>query len=160
MLGLVVVFAIISIALTTNKRREKTNPRGKKEYNYEKKSAVLSKNEQEWYWRLVEALPRNVILAQVNMTSCINTKNDQASFGTISQKSLDFIICNKEMNIVAAVEIDDASHNSQSAMKRDNTKNQALDAAGIKLIRWKAMPVATKEEIIKKFANAILGRQQ
>ena len=51
---------------------------------------------------------------------------------------MDFVICNREdSSIVACIELDDSSHNSKSARKRDGEKNRALTDANIALFRVK-----------------------
>lgn len=57
----------------------------------------------------------------------------------ISQKHLDFVLCNPEtMEILFAIELDDSSHDSDEALKRDDFKDQALRVAGIWLLRFRA----------------------
>ena len=106
----------------------------------------LTENEQVMYWRLVRALPDHIVLAQVAMSRCIATKT-KAAFGTISQKSLDFVICDKSSAIIAAIEIDDETHRAKSRAKADATKDAALKAAGIRCIRWPAKNLPNEKEI-------------
>jgi hypothetical protein len=140
-IGVLAVFAAIA-----NKKGKSTN--SKIGYNYTSKSP-LSKNEQVMYWKLIEALPGYVVLAQVVLSSCVSAKG--AAFNTIRGSSLDFVICNKNLEVIAGIEIDDKSHSTPAAQKRDTTKNNAMEVAGIKLIRWPATPLPSIEEIQKAF---------
>lgn len=136
-----IVIAAISVALALLKKG-----RGKT-YRF-KKGRPLSNNEQAMYWKLVSALPEHAILAQVNMTSFLRAESHAARM-TISQKSIDFLVCDKAFHVVAAIEIDDRSHSRADRQKADKTKNAALEAAGIKLIRWPATPLPDSTEIVK-----------
>jgi very-short-patch-repair endonuclease len=53
---------------------------------------------------------------------------------------VDFVVCLPDSTIVAAVELDDASHGSPVRIARDDKKNKALQAAGIKLLRYANVP--------------------
>ena len=70
---------------------------------------------------------------------------------TIRGKSLDFLVCNKALEIVAGIEIDDRSHSRVDRKRADATKNQAMEAAGIKLIRWPATPLPSIQKIQEAF---------
>ncbi len=99
----------------------------------------LSQPEQVLYFRLVEALPDHIILAQVQLSRFLGVKkghNYQSWSNRINRMSADFVICNKDSSIIAVIELDDSTHNKASRQEADAKKNRALEAAGIKLIRW------------------------
>jgi hypothetical protein len=52
-----------------------------------------------------------------------------------SQLSVDFLIVKPDTSIVAAVELDDASHDRQDRRAADTRKAHALRSAGIPLLR-------------------------
>jgi hypothetical protein len=56
--------------------------------------------------------------------------------------SYDFLVCAKDSTVLAAVELDDRTHESASRILADAKKDRATAAAGIPLIRWnvKAIP--------------------
>ena len=107
---------------------------------------VLSVPEQVLYHRLVKALPDHVVLAQVQLSRFIGIsrgRDDRQSwFNRISQLSADFVICGKDFNVVAVVELDDSSHDSDHRRTTDQKKDDVLRAAGIPITRWrvKALP--------------------
>lgn len=116
---------------------------------YEKRP--LSQPEQAMYWKLIKALPECVVLAQVNFGSFIYTKGGTAkenyiNFNKMKQKRADFLICNKDFKIIAAVELDDSSHNKEKDEKRD----KALMEAGIATIRWNVGNLPGEKEIKEK----------
>lgn len=105
----------------------------------------LSKPEQILYFRLTEALPEHIILAQVQLSRFLGVKkghNYRSWSNRINRMSADFVVCNKDSSIVAAIELDDASHQKPDRQAADAKKDKALQAAEIKILRWqaKAMP--------------------
>jgi very-short-patch-repair endonuclease len=105
----------------------------------------LSNVEQALYFRLIDALPELIVLAQVPMSSFLRVRRGQTWsewHGRISQKSVDYLICERDFGIVVAIELDDSSHDSPARVHADATKSRALTAAGVTLVRWRttAMP--------------------
>ncbi|NOT67248.1 MAG: DUF2726 domain-containing protein [Methylophilaceae bacterium] len=104
----------------------------------------LSQPEQILYFRLIEALPEHIILAQVQLSRFLGVKkghNYQSWSNRINRMSADFIVCNKDSSIVAVIELDDATHQKPDRQAADAKKDKALDAAEIKIIRWQAKPM-------------------
>lgn len=78
--------------------------------------------------------------------------------GAISQKHLDFVLCEpRTTRIILAVELDDRSHEAPHRQRRDRFLNDTLQAAGIRLLRVKAR-AQYSAEIIRLLVNAALGR--
>lgn len=108
----------------------------------------LTPPEQEMYWKLIKALPEYIILAQVGFSGFLYTKDGRSKenyikFNNVKQKRADFIICDKNFEIIAAIEIDDSSHDKEKDEKRDI----ALLEAGITTIRWNVRKLPREEEI-------------
>lgn len=101
----------------------------------------LSQPEQVLYFRLREALPDHIILAQVQLSRFLGVKkghNHQSWSNRINRMSADFVVCSKDATIVAVIELDDATHQKPERQTADAKKDKALVAAEIKLIRWQA----------------------
>jgi hypothetical protein len=120
--------------------------------NLYRPKALMSPVEIEFYGRLTEALPEHFIFPQVAMGAILKPKttSDKREFhsirGTFAQKIVDFLVCDKSMNIVAIVELDDRSHNADKDDKRD----AMLKSAGYKTIRWQASNKPKIEDIAEK----------
>ena len=56
-------------------------------------------------------------------------------FAKISQKHVDFVICDEDCQVYFAVELDDSSHDTEKAKEKDLFKDRAFKAAGIPLKR-------------------------
>ena len=99
----------------------------------------LSNPEQVLYHRLVKSLPECVVLAQVQASRILGVKKG-ANFGVwnnrINRLSLDYVVCLKDATVVAAIELDDATHSRAARREADKRKARALESAGITLIRW------------------------
>lgn len=94
---------------------------------------VLSSRELETEKILQKELPEYVIRANMRLADVIQIPADQ--FKYMSGYHLDFVICNHEAEPVAAVELDDKSHDTEDGKRRDTNKNNWLEQAKIKLIR-------------------------
>ena len=78
--------------------------------------------------------------------------NWQSQFNRISAKHIDFVVCDSTtLRVVAAVELDDASHQSAAAKDSDRFKNEALAVSGIRLVRFSAKRSYTVEDILRHF---------
>jgi hypothetical protein len=106
---------------------------------------VLTRPEQVLYYRLVGALPDYIVLAQVQLSRVLGVKrgfNFMAWNNRIDRLSLDFLVCLKDSTAVAAIELDDPSHDRPDRQEADARKAFALRSAGVRLVRWstKALP--------------------
>jgi very-short-patch-repair endonuclease len=99
----------------------------------------LTAPEQVLYWRLIKALPQHVVLAQVQCSRVLGVKrgfNFNEWNNRINRLSYDFVVCRKDGSVVAAIELDDKSHESATRAEQDARKQRATEAAGLRLVRW------------------------
>jgi len=116
----------------------------------------LSQPEQVLYFRLVQALPEHIILAQVQLSRLLGVKkgnNYQAWFNRINRMSADFVVCNKDSSIVAVIELDDATHQKEDRQAADEKKDKALASANVRVIRWQARAIPDVANIQSVFMN-------
>jgi very-short-patch-repair endonuclease len=142
LLLLIVVIAVI-VAFAVLKAKSQGGTGGEVWPFYAKKP--LSQPEQVLYFRLIQALPEHIILAQVQLSRLLGVKkgnNYQAWSNRINRMSADFVVCNKDSSIVAVIELDDATHEREDRQAADAKKDKVLGAAGVQIVRWqaKAMP--------------------
>ena len=97
----------------------------------------LTPREQAMYFRLQAALPEHVILAQVAFSALLTTR-DRPTRSTFDRKVCDFVVCSKAFQVVAVVEVDDASHKGREAA--DAKRDAILAAAGYRVVRFKQVP--------------------
>lgn len=95
----------------------------------EPQNPLLSVPEQVLYQRLVQAVPQNIVLAQVQLMQALRFRRgkwDRSILNKFSQLSLDFLILGPDTTIVVAVELDDSSHSRSDRRDADERKNHAL----------------------------------
>jgi Protein of unknown function (DUF2726) len=109
------------------------------------RKATAFSTRQVLYHRLITALPEHIILAQVQVSRVLGVKkgfNFNEWNNRINRLSYDFVVCTKDLTVLAAVELDDKSHETRSCAETDGKKDRATTAAGVRLIRWnvKSLP--------------------
>ncbi|MGZ5033902.1 MAG: DUF2726 domain-containing protein [Usitatibacter sp.] len=112
----------------------------------------LSEREQVLYWRLRKVLPDQMILAQVAVSRILRVEKGhdfRTWLNRINRMTVDFLVCLPDGTIVAAVELDDSSHDVDERALADAKKTKALESAGIKLLRFREIP--TEQDLRKAF---------
>ena len=114
----------------------------------------LTDREQVLYWRLRRALPDLVVLSQVSLSRFLQVEsghNQLAWLNRINRMTIDFLVCLPDSTIVAAIELDDASHESGDRIAADLKKAKAIESAGLTLLRYREIP---SEEELRKAIGA------
>jgi len=117
----------------------------------------LSNFEQLLYFRLCKALPEYIVLAQVALSRILGVKkgnNFGEWFNRINRMSVDFVLCSKDLTIIAVIELDDSSHEKENRRVSDLKKDKALSSAGIRIVRWQAKSIPDEVAIKAMFASA------
>lgn len=137
---LVLVAIVIAVALfVAAKGRSGTDSEQGEWPFYAKKP--LSVAEQVLYFRLSKSLPEHIVLAQVGLSRLLGVKKGntfQTWYNRINRMTADFVVCRRDSSIVAVIELDDATHERDDRKTADAKKDKALNAAGIRVIRWQA----------------------
>lgn len=148
------VLAALAVAFVLVKRRASAGAGDAPWPFYAKKP--LSQPEQVLYHRLVAAMPECVVLAQVQLSRVLGVKkgfNFREWNNRIDRMSLDFVVCLKDSTIVAAVELDDKTHEKAARVEADAKKEKALSAAGIPLVRWNVSALPDENAIRLAFTK-------
>lgn len=117
---------------------------------------LLSQPEQVLYHRLVAAMPECMVLAQIQLSQVVGVKkgyNFHEWSNRINRMSLDFLVCLKDSTIVAAIELDDKTHERASRLDADAKKQRALSAAGVALVRWNVSALPDETAIRQALAK-------
>ncbi|EOX3447474.1 DUF2726 domain-containing protein [Vibrio cholerae] len=108
-------------------------------WRYKQITYLNSKAEQNFLNQINRKLPDNLsVMCKVRLADlCLPSDSSNiAAFNKVSRKHVDFVLIEKATSkIVCAIELDDKSHNSYGAMKRDREKDHALVSAGIPINR-------------------------
>ena len=122
-----------------------------KPWPLEAKRQLLTERERALYQRLVQSLPNHIVLAQVQLLQVLKFQTGRrtpAILNRFNQLSLDFLILGPDTSIVAAVELDDATHSREASRQADARKDHALKSAGVPLIRWNAKSLPDRVAIL------------
>jgi len=112
--------------------------------------APLSRPEQSLYWRLCEAFPDHIVLAQVAIAQLLEVEkvpNRRAVFNRYRQLVADFVVCTRAFGVVAVIELDDRSHQNSGRADADERKSAVLAAAGLLLLRFHVHALPTVGEL-------------
>ena len=132
LLVLVIVIGAVIFVIATLKDKK-----GTKERNPIKGKRILTMNEQPTFFRLREALPEHIVLAQVAFSAFMTAKGFPTR-NLFNRKVADFVVLDKSLNIVAIVELDDSSHNGKE--DKDADRDALIAEAGFRVIRYKRTP--------------------
>lgn len=130
---------------------------------YRKRSGLFSKAEINFLRSLEAAVDdRFRVFGKVRMEDVLEVagvsgKEWASARGRIKARHVDYVLCDaRSLEIVAAIELDDASHQSPKAKEADEFKNRAFEAAKLPLLRFEAragyLPATVRERI-----DAVLG---
>jgi len=144
---LISVLTLIAVIIRKLKNQKDCNPL--EVYPYEPKR-ILTSPEQVLFHRLLKALPEHIILTQVQYSGFLKVKDGfqhNKFHPKIRQKSIDFLVCNTDFTAIAAIELDEKSHDTEKRKLSDDFKNKAILESGLKLHRWRVEKIPSIEEI-------------
>lgn len=143
---LLLVMAVLAAVMASRKMKVRSGP---DEWPFFAKRP-LSPPEQVLYHRLVRALPECIVLAQVQCSRILGVKKGfsfHAWNNRINRLSYDFVICSTDATVLAAIELDDRTHERPARVKTDFKKEKATAAAGVRFIRWRVSALPDPLEI-------------
>ncbi len=139
-------------------------PRGKggEESPYQKEPTLFTPAERSFLGVLEQAIGNEVrIMGKVRVADVLkvrpglDAKARQSAFNRIQSKHLDFVACDpNDLSIRFAVELDDKSHDRTDRQNRDSFLDEAMEKAGLPIIRF----VAKKGYSVQEVSDAIAGR--
>jgi very-short-patch-repair endonuclease len=123
----------------------------------------LSRPEQTLYWRLCEAFPDHIVLAQVAIAQLLEVNdvpNRRAVFNRYRRLVADFVVCTRAFEVVAVIELDDRTHQNPGRASADERKSAVLGAAGLLLMRFNVRALPTAGELRSQLATAVPASSQ
>lgn len=135
-------------------------PGRKKRYPYFRRRLLMSDGEFAFYRALLFAVGEEfTVMSKVRAAAVIGCSRADwaAGYGApIAQKELDFILLKPGTScVMAAIELDDRSHERPDRRERDEFLNAAFAAAGVPLVRFKARRTYDPASIREAFAGLI-----
>ena len=87
-------------------------------------------------------------------------KNNLGSFNKISQRHIDFLLCEpSDITPVLGLELDDSSHSAEQSSEKDRFKNAVFQAAGLPLLRIPVQNTYDFRAIAFQIAKALRPRE-
>jgi len=130
-------------------------------YQYTKKKFLITRPEHKFFDLLIQIVGKNYyVFPQVSISSFLdhkfNKQNLGGAFAHIHQKSVDFVICDKNyIEPVLAIELDDKSHQREDRVKRDTDVNKLLHESNMPLIRFENHGSFDKNEITQRLSKVL-----
>ena len=116
--------------------------RKKAPLKYKRVQNLFTPSERKFYHLLQEVLPpKTVLFAKVRAADVILPESAKdrsrwrSAFNRVACKHFDYVVCNEKLEILCAIELDDASHNKEERRERDIFLNWACKSAGVPLLR-------------------------
>lgn len=111
---------------------------------------ILDRSEEEFFKRLVGALPDCYIFPQVAMLALLDAKDKDMKRNTadlvkIAHKRVDFAVYDADLKLICVVDLEDRFSDADE----DKSSDADLEGAGIKTIRWDPSSKPTVEQISK-----------
>lgn len=106
-----------------------------------KRRWLLTKNEAAMFNRLAQSLPDRVIFSQVSFGALL-TARGRATRNRFDRKIADFVVCDKSLQVLAIIELDDSSHKGREF--KDAARDKLLQEAGYRVIRYPRVPNVEK----------------
>lgn len=121
---------------------------------------LLNDAEQELYMRLLEAMPNMRIFAQVGVAQLAQLRGriDAQRLRNMASRGVDFVICNSDFGIVAAIEL--AWPTPAGEASSEIEKQTALASLGIPLIIFRPNQLPDADAISREIADAIVRRNR
>lgn len=126
-----------------------------------KQYRLLNDSEQELYHRLCEAMPSMQVFVQVGVAQLALARGRQEAqrLSRMAGRGVDFVICDAEFSIVAAIELAWPT-TGQETDNAEDVKRVALQSLGIPLIVFRPNKLPDADTISREIADAILRRNR
>ena len=157
LLIILLAFTITYVVTLLLKKSQRT-PSGENKWPFYVKRP-MGAAEQVLYFRLIQALPQHIILAQVSASRILNVKpsyNFLEWNKRIEHLSYDFVVCDQHFRVIAAIELDDTSPTHLYKQDADAKKTKICKDAGLRLIRWHVKLLPDEFAIQAAFSEPVI----
>lgn len=110
---------------------------------------VLTLPERQAYDLMRKAMPSRLVLAQVPLARFISvpTRHSYSDWLTrVGRLTVDLVVCDKSSRVVAVVDIR-TDGQSERSIRRHERMQQVLQAAGIRVLQWRAEALPSPAEV-------------
>src|SRR5438128_6231974 len=121
-------------ALSSKTRSLAQQPPTLRGFPYSRRNHFFSAAERSFYEILRRLTPEHTIFAKVRLAELVSVKGSlsrQAHLNRLDRKQVDFVVCDKNLAPVVAIELDDPSHHESNPRARDRFVDEVLAAAAL-----------------------------
>lgn len=120
----------------------------------------MTRAEHDFYDALLVGVGNEFrIFAQVHLDCLLEPtsygRDRLYAFRHINQKSVDFVLCDRQLRTVLAIELDDSSHNRPDRVQRDQLVESLLKEGGVPLLRISHNKVYEPQVLATRIREAI-----
>lgn len=160
----VVILAFLVMIYAVHRKFRRANPWSRTPY--ERQDYFLSAAEKCFYDVLMELVGEDITICpkpavrEVLRVRADVKKDRQKYFNWISQKHVDFVLCDRDsMEILCAVELDDSTHNRRDRHQRDAFMDKAFQKAGLPLFHVPCRKVYGAREL-RELCEFLYGKDK
>jgi very-short-patch-repair endonuclease len=132
---------------TTTPQLLRAEPRG---FPYSRRNCLFSAAERSFYEILQRLTPEHTVFAKVRLAELVHvqgTVSRQMHLNRLDRKHIDFVVCDKNLAPVFAIELDGTSHQQADSRTRDEFVDEVLAAAALPVIHVRARHAYVMDEI-------------
>lgn len=119
---------------------------------------LLTATELKFSRLLDEAIPTFRVMYQVALDQTIKIKDHPGSmkiWNKLNRLTFDFVLIDKDSNVVAVIELDDKSHFGAASIKRDQKKDELIKFLGKPLLRFQASNMPSVDELRSSIQSVV-----
>lgn len=151
-LAVIAGIAMILLAALMNKQNRQAEwytewQKKEKDHTPIKARTILTINEVPIFLKLRKALPEHIILTQVSLSALLSSTG-QVTRNKLSRYRADFVVLDKDCQVIAIIELTDESHKLQNGKTQE--RETMLTAADYRILRYSHIPDI--EQIQRDFA--------
>lgn len=161
MITALIVTAVIVLAAISSLISKSSYSKLSTKYRYRRKDFIMTKAENDFFDVIMQAVGDNYhVFPQVHLSEFLDHKvkgqNWQHALHYINQKSVDYVICDKQYRRpLLAIELDDWSHNSTIRQERDANVERIFQESGMPLLRFKDFTNLSVAEVAPRIQGAL-----
>lgn len=124
------------------------------DYTYVKKEYIMTKNETIFYRRLFGVIGKSyLIFPQLHLDALLDYKTKgqgyNGAYKSIRNYSVDYVLCDANLRIVCAIELDDSTHDKPERIRRDRAVEHVLELANLPLIRIRSDEYMSDDDLAR-----------
>lgn len=157
----ILIFAMLLVAIAFALKILLGNSFNRPKYKFS--GRLFSEAEHSFFMTLHHAIGSDFrIFAKIRIADILTPDRKlrrgrrQSAFNRIALKHFDYVLCDKNtLKVLAAIELDDGSHESLSVQRRDIFVQNACVSAGLKLLRFKCKSGYNPENIRSQILTSL-----